>query len=127
MYNYEHTPDNDPIVRLITGILKKNRKIMLDLNPDGIIKVSRQQLTDKGFDFNYYTNIYETEKMDKYFYCYEMGYLSISEKLILLVKRDNYNKTPSATQRSYKQETNSNVLHEPDQEYQTGHHTNENT
>jgi hypothetical protein len=90
-YNYDHDSNNDPIVRFVFGKLTKNRKILLQLKlAEQATKVSRTQLTDLGFDFNYFTNIYKTEKGDLYYFCFDMGYLSINDRTYLLVKKDGY-------------------------------------
>ncbi len=103
IYHYEHTPDNDSIVRTITRILRKNRKIMLELNPYNNTKVTRRQLSDKGFDFGYYTGIYMSAEKEKYYYCFDMGYLCIDEKTVLLVRE--YNSVKTERQRTCKSAT----------------------
>jgi len=74
-------------VRNVNSILKRNRKILESLNPDGKAKVSMKTLQRKGFDFNYFTNIYKTSKGSQYHFCYEQGYLLLPFDSVLLVKR----------------------------------------
>lgn len=74
-------------VRTVNKILMKNRKILEGLNPGGKVKVSMKTLQQKGFNFNYYTNIYETGNGNQYRFCYEYGYLLLNFDLALLVKR----------------------------------------
>jgi hypothetical protein len=74
-------------VKTINQTLKRNRKILQALNPNGKAKVNRKELTAKGFDFQYFTSIYKTEKNACYFFCYEMGYLLLKKDYILLVKK----------------------------------------
>jgi len=73
--------------RTVNRILMKNRKILEALNPDGKVKVNMKKLQQKGFDFNYFTNIYETSKGSQYRFCYEYGYLLLNSDSVLLVKR----------------------------------------
>lgn len=58
---------------------------MVLLNPGGKTKVSREKLEKLGFNFKYYTHIYETLKGVRYFYCYDYGYLPINDREILLI------------------------------------------
>lgn len=74
-------------VKQINQALKRNRKILLALNPEGKAKVSRKELITRGFDFQYFTSIYKTEKSACYHFCYEMGYLLLEHDYVLLVKK----------------------------------------
>lgn len=75
------------LVRNINNALRKNRRILQELNPTGKSKASRSKLLEKGFDFNYFTNIYTTQKGARYFFCYDYGYLSIENDYFILVLR----------------------------------------
>lgn len=79
--------DNASFIRNINSMLRKNRRILKALNTNGKTKVPKNSLTDKGFDFSYYTSVYETEKRNRYYFCYDMGYLLISELEVLLVSK----------------------------------------
>lgn len=74
-------------VKQINLQLKRNRKILLTLNPDGKAKVSRKELLAQGFDFQYFTGIYKTGKNACYYFCYEMGYLLLEHDFVLLVRK----------------------------------------
>ena len=76
-------------IRKVNTILRKNRKILEDLNPTGKSKVHIQQLRKKGFDFDYHTNLYTTKNGHTYHFCYEHGYLQLENDFFALVKRDN--------------------------------------
>lgn len=93
IYHYEHTPDNDTIVRTITRILRKNRKILLELNINSNTKVTRKQLADKGFDFGYYTSMIVSDKMERYYYCFDIGYFLVNDEMVLLFNECNLIKT----------------------------------
>lgn len=77
----------DDYVKQINLQLKRNRKILLALNPEGKTKVSRKELQAQGFDFQCFTSIYKTEKNACYYFCYEMGYLLLAQEYVLLVKK----------------------------------------
>ena len=86
-YNNKLNSDSTNLVRNINNILRKNRRILEELLPDETAKVSHQKLVDKGFNFNYYTNITTTKTGKNYIFCYEYGYLPIEGNYYLLVKR----------------------------------------
>lgn len=77
-----------PYVRKVTGILKRNRNILAELNPAGTSNSSRQTLARKGFNFDFFTNTYTTRKGDVYYFCYEFGYVERTDRFITLVKRE---------------------------------------
>lgn len=76
-------------VRNVNSILGRNRRIMVELNPEGKGEVHRDQLLKRGFDFGYYTNSHTTTSGDIYRYCYEQGYLNLEEGLVLLVRNES--------------------------------------
>ena len=43
-------------VRFVNNILRKNRRILMSMNPTGKNKVSHDKLKAHGFDFNYFTS-----------------------------------------------------------------------
>ena len=86
-YNNKLNSDHVNYVRNINNILRKNRRIIGELLPEETAKVSQQKLVDKGFNFNYFTNITTTKTGKIYTFCYEYGYLPIEGNYYLLVKR----------------------------------------
>jgi hypothetical protein len=87
-YNNKINKDSKNLVRNINNRLRKNYKILTELNPFGKTKVSRAKLYDKGFDFHLFTSIYTTKKGSTYFYVYNQGYLALENDLFLLIERD---------------------------------------
>lgn len=86
-YNNRLNSDNTNTVRNINNILRRNRRILEELNKQsGKTMVTREVLLTKGFNFTYHTHTYTTQKGYTYYFCYEQGYLFIEEKgLYLLV------------------------------------------
>ena len=76
------------LVRNINNRLKKNYKILSELNVSGKTKVSRTKLYDKGFDFQLFTSIYQTKTGNNYFYIYDEGYLLLENDTYLLIKKE---------------------------------------
>ena len=87
-YNNKVNKDSKNLIRNINNRLKKNYKIVSDLNVSGKTKVSRTKLYDKGFDFNFFTSIYKTKTGNTYYYIYDQGYLALENELFLLIKKD---------------------------------------
>lgn len=89
-FNNRLKSEENTYIRDVNNILRKNRRILRDLNPEGKNRVSRDKLKAKGFDFNYFTSIYTTKEGAQYFYCYEQGYLPIEKDQCLLVIKKEY-------------------------------------
>jgi predicted nucleic acid-binding Zn ribbon protein len=89
-FHYTHNRDKTNFMRRINFILRKNRNILETLNPNGKARSSRDQLLERGFKFNYYTNTYTTKAGATYYFVYEQGYLPIDEEYYALVIRQKY-------------------------------------
>jgi predicted nucleic acid-binding Zn ribbon protein len=88
-YNNKLNSDENNYVRNVNNILRKNRRILMELNTTGKSQVGRNKLNDKGFDFGYYTNTYTTKEGAQYKYCYEQGYLEVDkDRFLLVVKKE---------------------------------------
>ena len=81
--------DSKNLIRNVNNRLRKNHKILSELNSSGKTKVQRTQLYDKGFDFHLFTSIYTTKTGNTYFYLYDQGYLALEKELFLLIRRDH--------------------------------------
>jgi hypothetical protein len=80
-------------IRKVNYNLRKNRRIMEEIlatSEKEVKKVHRNQLMDRGFDFSYFTNIYDTKNGNRYFFCYEFGYNKLDDNYFALVKREEY-------------------------------------
>ncbi len=89
-FNNSFKKDSNNQMRRINNILRKNRRILESLNPHGKAKVHRNLLLEKGFNFDYLTNIYETKKGGVYKFCYDQGYLELDDNNIAIVTRKEY-------------------------------------
>ena len=89
-FNNRQNSDITNYIRNINNALRKNRRILMGLNPEGKIRLSRDKLLSKGFDFSCYTSTYTTKDGSQYFYCYEQGYLPIEKDYYLLVVKKEF-------------------------------------
>ena len=85
-YNNQLNSNSYNLVRNINNILRKNRRVLEELNPLGKTKTTRDKLLVKGFDFDYFTSTYQTNAGALYIFCYEFGYLLLDDDEVLLVK-----------------------------------------
>jgi hypothetical protein len=87
-YNNKVDKESKNLIRNTNNRLRKNYKIISELNITGKTKVTRRKLFDKGFDFNFFTSIYKTKTGNVYYYLYDQGYLGLENDYFLLIKRD---------------------------------------
>jgi hypothetical protein len=92
-FNNRLNSDDISYVRNVNNILRKNRRILMGMNPSGKNKVSHEKLKSKGFDFNHFTSTYKTREGAQYYYCYEQGYLPIEKDYYLLVIKKEFSST----------------------------------
>ncbi|MEX1001444.1 MAG: hypothetical protein WDZ35_04955 [Crocinitomicaceae bacterium] len=86
----EENRDYSNYMRRVNNILRKNRKILSKHNPNGKAKVDGAVLMEEGYNFAYFTNIYETKKGGKYYFCYDQGYIKLEDGKYALVVRQSY-------------------------------------
>jgi hypothetical protein len=88
-YNNQLKADDNNYVRNINNALRKNRRILLDLLPEGdeLVKTTREKLVTAGFRFKYFTHTYTNKKGSTYHFCYDYGYLPLDGDIFLIVKR----------------------------------------
>ena len=87
-YNNKVNKDSKNLIRNTNNRLRKNYKILSDLNTTGKTKVTRSKLIHHNFDFNFFTSIYTTKTGNTYYYCYDQGYLALENDFYLLIKRE---------------------------------------
>lgn len=87
-YNNKMNKDSTNLMRNINNKLRKNYRILSDLNPDGKAKTTRTKLLSKGFDFEFLTSIYNTKTGNAYFFVYDQGYRILEDDYYMLVKKD---------------------------------------
>lgn len=88
-YNNQLNKDSKNLVRNINNRLRKNYRI-LDSFPlnEGKTRTTKTRLMDKGFDFDYITNLYTTKKGSTYYFVYDLGYLPLEHDYYMIVKRE---------------------------------------
>jgi len=87
-YNNKVNKDSKNLIRNTNNRLRKNYKILSELNESGKTKTTRAKLLTHNFDFTLFTSIYTTKTGNIYYYIYDQGYLPLEKEFYLLIRRD---------------------------------------
>lgn len=89
VYNNEMKSGTNHLIRNITNTIRKNRRILKDAIPEGRVttRLSREQLLASGFQFRYGTHYFVNSSGQRYFFCYDYGYLQIDQDCLLVVSQ----------------------------------------
>lgn len=87
-YNNNLNKDSKNLLRNINNRLRKNYRILEELNPNDKTKSTKSRLLTKGFSFEYFTSIYTTKSGNVYYFVYDQGYLPLENDYYALVKRN---------------------------------------
>ncbi|MVO09552.1 hypothetical protein GOQ30_10315 [Flavobacterium sp. TP390] len=88
-YNNKMNKDQNNLMRNVNNKLRKNYRILCELNPEDKTKTTRNKLLSKGFDFEFFTSIYQTKTGNTYYFLYDQGYMAIENDGFVLVKKDS--------------------------------------
>jgi DNA-directed RNA polymerase subunit M/transcription elongation factor TFIIS len=89
-FNNKSKSNDEIYIRKVNVVLNKNRRILKQFNPEGKVRMKVKKLQTEGFDFDCFTSIYRTAKGNKYYFCYEYGYLLLPPDEVLLIKRKDF-------------------------------------
>ena len=87
-YNNRINKDTVNLIRNTNNRLRKNYRVLEQLNPKQTTKIAKNKLTEQGFDFNFFTSIYTTKAGKTYYFVYNLGYLDLEDGYYALVKRE---------------------------------------
>jgi len=89
-WNNRQNKDATNLVRNINNRLRKNYRILQELNPEEgeKVKVERKILKKKGFDFEFFTSFLNSKTGKDYFFVYDQGYLELDDDFFILIKKD---------------------------------------
>lgn len=89
-FNNDKKRETEGYIQEINSILRKNRRILKSINPQGKSTVKTEYLELQGFDFRFFTTYFKTQSGKIYFFCYEFGYLKLEEEKVLVINRQQY-------------------------------------
>ncbi|GAA3760633.1 hypothetical protein [Flavobacterium ginsengiterrae] len=87
-YNNKINKDSNNYMRNVNNKLRKNYRILSELNVEGKSKATRDKMINKGFDFDFFTNILQTKTGNTYYFLYDQGYRSLDNDYYMLVKKE---------------------------------------
>lgn len=85
-FNNRQNSDSSSLMRNINNALRRNRRLLETLLTNNNVKVTRQVLVLKGFDFLHHTHIHKTKTGDQYTCSYDVGYRWLDEESCALIK-----------------------------------------
>lgn len=86
-YNNRANKDTTNFMRTVNNRLRRNYRILNELNSAGKARIAKSKLTGKGFDFEFFTNVRETRTGIVYFFLYDQGYRPVSDEHYILIKK----------------------------------------
>lgn len=87
-YNNTLNKDSTNLMRNINNALRRNYKILGELNPKDTVKVQKKVLVKKKFDFSVYTSVLDCKTANVYFFVYDLGYLQLDNDVFLLLRKE---------------------------------------
>jgi predicted nucleic acid-binding Zn ribbon protein len=87
-YNNKINKDSTNFMRNVNNKLRKNYRILSELNPDEKTKTTKSKLLNTGFDFEFFTNILNTSTGNTYYFIYNQGYRLLENDYYMLVKKE---------------------------------------
>jgi predicted nucleic acid-binding Zn ribbon protein len=87
-YNNKINKDSTNFMRNVNNKLRKNYRILSELNVEGKSKTTKTKLMSKGFDFEFFTSMYVTKTANTYYFLYDQGYRILEDDYYMLVKKD---------------------------------------
>ena len=86
--NNKMNKNSTNFMRNVNNKLRKNYRILAELNSEGKSKATRDKMINKGFDFDFFTNILQTKTGNTYYFLYDQGYRSLENDYFMLVKKE---------------------------------------
>ena len=86
-YNNKINKDSTNFMRNVNNKLRKNYRILSELNPEEKSKTTKSKLLSKGFEFEFFTNILNTNTGNTYYFVYDQGYRVLEVDFYMLVKK----------------------------------------
>ncbi len=80
--------DANKFMRNTNNLLRKNRRILMQLLSKGFESIHKDQLILSGFRFDYMTHEYRIDNGKPYRFCYEYGYHEKEKSIFTIVKSE---------------------------------------
>ena len=89
--NYNNRLNRNEInfIRNVQNILRRNRRVLNELNCGEQKKIHRDELIIRGFNFTFHTHTYTTKDGETYFFCFDQGYRVVDNDYYMIVRGDD--------------------------------------
>lgn len=87
-FNNNRKKQSEKQLRTVNSRLRRNYRILSELNPGQSVTASKNKLLAKGFDFEFFTQIRKSPQGITCFYLYDQGYFPLSNGSYVLIKQD---------------------------------------
>jgi hypothetical protein len=85
-YNNKQNKDSTNLMRNVNNKLRRNYRILMELNTDGKAKIAKSKMDGLAFDFDYFTNLKVYKNGSEYRFIYDYGYKLLEDDFVLIVK-----------------------------------------
>lgn len=86
-YNNTINKQSDRHIRQVNSRLRRNYRILSELNTGRKVTASKKQLISKGFDFDFFTQVMDYSNGITCYYLYDQGYFSLSNGSYVLIRK----------------------------------------
>lgn len=87
-YNNNVNKDSTNLMRNTNNKLRKNYRILSELNPKDKAKVEKKVLIKKGFDFDTITAVLNAKTGNTYYFIYDQGYQELDNDIFLVFRKE---------------------------------------
>ena len=91
-YNNQHKALDEQYIQFVNVRIRKNRRILKNLCPEGKATVRKEILDKMGYDYRYFSGLHKT-KSNLYYLVYDYAFSPIFERNIekaMIVQRQDY-------------------------------------
>ncbi len=90
-FNNKKKRESEKQIIEINRVLRKNRTILKQFNPEGKTTIRKEYLEKQDFNFKFHTHSFSTGHGFVYKFCYEYGYLEMEDGIkVLIVNEQPY-------------------------------------
>lgn len=102
-FNNQNKSTDERHINWVNAAIRKNRRILKTLCPEGKATVRRDVLDMMGFDYRFISGLFQTNS-GPYYLCYDLGYKPIEERSqtdgavvqkVLIIKKQQYMDQPA--------------------------------
>ena len=88
-FNNRLNRDEMNFIRNVQNILRRNRRILAELNPGKSVKLHRDELISRGFNFTFHTHSFIAQDGTTHYFCFDQGYYECGKDYYNLILGDD--------------------------------------